>query len=130
MATRFYGPSAASPSLTVEPLSSFYDILDISAYNKFVIWRELNPEWNRAPDEMSLSQGSGRGTGPTSNPEKTCSKDLCIHYEENSGDRHLATGESHFAACGSPLPEQWPHRSLSTTPTPWTRTSPAPPESL
>lgn len=35
-----------------------------------------------------------------------------------------------FSACGSSLPAQWPHQSQSTTPTPWTHTSPVPPESL
>lgn len=29
------------------PLVIFFDILDISAYNAFVIWMALNPEWNR-----------------------------------------------------------------------------------
>lgn len=29
------------------PLVIFFDILDISAYNAFVIWRALNPERNR-----------------------------------------------------------------------------------
>ena len=29
------------------PLVIFFDILDISAYNSFVIWMALNPEWNR-----------------------------------------------------------------------------------
>lgn len=28
------------------PLVIFFDILDISAYNSFVIWMALNPEWN------------------------------------------------------------------------------------
>ncbi|XP_034390351.1 piggyBac transposable element-derived protein 4-like [Cyclopterus lumpus] len=28
------------------PLVIFFDILDISAYNAFVIWMALNPEWN------------------------------------------------------------------------------------
>ncbi|XP_056290507.1 uncharacterized protein LOC130206515 [Pseudoliparis swirei] len=29
------------------PLVIFFDMLDISAYNAFVIWMALNPEWNR-----------------------------------------------------------------------------------
>ncbi|XP_060792618.1 piggyBac transposable element-derived protein 4-like [Neoarius graeffei] len=29
------------------PLVIFFDILDISAYNAFVIWMSLSPEWNR-----------------------------------------------------------------------------------
>ncbi|KAL1020716.1 hypothetical protein UPYG_G00003720 [Umbra pygmaea] len=29
------------------PLVIFFDILDVSAYNAFVIWMALNPEWNR-----------------------------------------------------------------------------------
>lgn len=27
------------------PLVVFYDVLDVSAYNTFVIWRELNLGW-------------------------------------------------------------------------------------
>ena len=29
------------------PLVIFFDMLDISAYNAFVIWMALNPEWKR-----------------------------------------------------------------------------------
>ena len=29
------------------PLVIFFNMLDISAYNAFVIWMALNPEWNR-----------------------------------------------------------------------------------
>lgn len=30
------------------PLVIFFNILDISAYNAFVIWMALNPNWNKA----------------------------------------------------------------------------------
>ncbi|XP_067088064.1 piggyBac transposable element-derived protein 4-like [Osmerus mordax] len=30
------------------PLVIFFDMLDISAYNAFVIWMAMNPEWNRS----------------------------------------------------------------------------------
>ncbi|XP_077128955.1 26S proteasome non-ATPase regulatory subunit 14 isoform X1 [Ranitomeya variabilis] len=29
------------------PIILFYNILDISAYNAFVLWREIDPDWNR-----------------------------------------------------------------------------------
>ncbi|KAK6324598.1 hypothetical protein J4Q44_G00039400 [Coregonus suidteri] len=29
------------------PLVTFFNILDISAYNVFVIWMVMNPDWNR-----------------------------------------------------------------------------------
>nr|XP_055053772.1 piggyBac transposable element-derived protein 4-like [Misgurnus anguillicaudatus] len=28
------------------PLVVFYNILDVSAYNAFILWREINPNWN------------------------------------------------------------------------------------
>ncbi|KAM3924560.1 piggyBac transposable element-derived protein 4-like [Leptodactylus fuscus] len=29
------------------PMILFYNILDVSAYNAFVLWREIDPDWNR-----------------------------------------------------------------------------------
>lgn len=29
------------------PIILFYNILDVSAYNAFVLWREINPDWNK-----------------------------------------------------------------------------------
>lgn len=29
------------------PMILFYNIIDISAYNAFVLWREINPDWNK-----------------------------------------------------------------------------------
>ncbi|XP_070604145.1 NADH dehydrogenase (ubiquinone) complex I, assembly factor 6 isoform X1 [Erythrolamprus reginae] len=30
------------------PMIMFYNILDVSAYNAFVLWREIDPNWNRS----------------------------------------------------------------------------------
>ncbi|CAM4487531.1 unnamed protein product [Leuciscus chuanchicus] len=30
------------------PMAVFYNIVDVSAYNSFVIWREVNPSWRQA----------------------------------------------------------------------------------
>lgn len=29
------------------PLVVFYNMLDVSAYNSFILWREINPTWNQ-----------------------------------------------------------------------------------
>ena len=29
------------------PLTVFYNMLDVSAYNSFVLWREMAPSWNQ-----------------------------------------------------------------------------------
>lgn len=43
------------------PLVIFFDMLDISVYNAFVIWMALNPEWKQV--KLQKRRGSGKGIG-------------------------------------------------------------------
>lgn len=46
------------------PLAVFYNILDVSAYNAFVVWTEINPGWNnKVLQEEALSSGAGESSG-------------------------------------------------------------------
>ena len=71
------------------PLAIFFNILDIPAYNAFITWMALNPEWKRGKlQRIRLFLEVLGDTGETLNPEKTtCSKNLslCSHREEDSG---------------------------------------------
>jgi hypothetical protein len=64
----------------------FFNILDISPYNVFVIWMAVNPDWNRGNLQRRVC--AGQGIGKTSNPEEAkYPKDpsFCSHCEEDSG---------------------------------------------
>ncbi|KAM3911226.1 piggyBac transposable element-derived protein 4-like [Leptodactylus fuscus] len=52
------------------PMIIFYNILDVSAYNAFVLWREIDPDWNR--NKLHLIDGICRSSKETNIKEKVC----------------------------------------------------------
>ncbi|KAJ8402479.1 hypothetical protein AAFF_G00365620 [Aldrovandia affinis] len=47
------------------PMAVFYNILDVSAYNAFVVWMAINPGWNAQKNlqEEALLGGAGESSG-------------------------------------------------------------------